>query len=388
MPDCPICQTEYFEGQGNCRECKWDLSLVSIGEQTPEEVLEKATAWARNIWQEYAKLKPQPETPSQLNSFKEQLRQITERVYLLEQFEGEYQQSNSKIQESIAEQKQLKSQLEEIASEHDNNSQFFTRIEGEINQIKTDKSQLKSQLSRLETNFQQQLQSQISESNIQLQQQLTSLKKDSEQQLQSQLSQIKSDTDDRIHPLQTRLEEIEHSHQEIKAFLDHNARLNSTASITASPSTDNRLAVEEPNTSQNESEMPTQLSTTWEEHQLVKQYNNDLSNLLEGIKEVSETQKSMSDRSAGASQTVTLEEKPRGMYGIVNQGNYHYLVPSKSFRITDSNYKTLEALFECRGYQRGHSERFELLKPATVIPLSDNQNWQLQKRGILEFELD
>ncbi|MGB5636258.1 MAG: hypothetical protein WBM86_26240, partial [Waterburya sp.] len=281
MGQCPICDRKYDEEQGNCSNCAWDLSLVSVGDRNSEEILEKATAWARNIWQEYAKLKAQPEIQSRLNSFEEQISDILERVSMLEQFEGEHQQSNLKIQESIAEQEQLKSQLEQIASEHDNNSQLFRGIEEELNNIKTDKSQLESQLSRLETHFQEQL---------------TSLKIDSEQQLQSQLSQIKSNTDDRIQLLQTKLEEIEHSHQEIKGFLDHNARVKSTASSTASPSTDNRLTTQDTNTSQSESEMPTQLSTTWEEHQLVKQYNNDLSNLLEGITEVSETQKSMSDR--------------------------------------------------------------------------------------------
>ena len=73
------------------------------------------------------------------------------------------------------------------------------------------------------------------------------------------------------------------------------------------------------------------------------------------------------------------------MYGIVTQGNYHYLVPSKSFRITDNNYKTVEGLFKFLNYQRGYAEKFELLKPAKVITLPGNQQWQLEERGILEF---
>ena len=146
---------------------------------------------------------------SRLKNLEEQLRETIKQMYLLEQFEKQHQQSNLKIQESISEQKQLKCQLEKLASENQNNSQVFRRIEGEINNIKTDKSQLESQLSRLENHFQQQLQSQLSELNTQLQQQLTSLKTDSEQQLQSQLSQIKSNTDNQIHLLQTRLKEID-----------------------------------------------------------------------------------------------------------------------------------------------------------------------------------
>ena len=313
---------------------------------------------------------------SQLKNLEKQLRETLERVSMLEQFEGEHQQSNLKIQESIEEQKKLKSLLKQLALRHQNNSQSFTRIEAELHQIKTDKSQLESKLSGLENHFQQQLQSQISESNIQLQQQLTSFKTDSEQQLQSQLSQIKSNTDEQIHLLQTKLEEIEHSHQEIKAFLDHIARVNSTASNTASPSTDNRLTTQDTNN----------YSTPRLVQILVQVYNREPSSLLKTATEVVETQKSVSDRSLGLSKTVTLENKNRGAYAVLTKtkGNIHYLVPNKSLRITDSNYQTVQGLFECRGYKKGYSDNFQLIKPATVYPLSGNQ-WQLQERGILEF---
>ncbi|NJL52313.1 MAG: hypothetical protein HC930_08980 [Hydrococcus sp. SU_1_0] len=118
---------------------------------------------------------------------------------------------------------------------------------------------------------------------------------------------------------------------------------------------------------------------------MVKQYNEDLHTLLTRIIEVSETQKSISDRSVGSSQIVTLEEKPRGTYGIVVEENINYLVPSKSFRITDGNYKTVQALFECRGYQKGYSDTFQLLQPARVSSCSSDQHWDLLEKGILQF---
>ena len=373
MLNCPICGTQYSDGQEKCSTCKLDLSIISYEDKTPQEIYEIAIAWAKKRWQEYPKLtaektsESQPEVQSHPNKLEEQLRETIERVSLLEKFEGEYQQSDSKIQEAIDEQKQLKSQLEKLASENASYSQFFTSINEELDNIKntiTDKLQLESELSRLSTQ------------NTQLQEQITSLKTDSEQQLQSQLSQIKSNTEQRIDALQTKLEEFEDYINNL--FKNKNSQ----------------VKTKDTNSDQEQSDMVTQFVPSFEEHKLIKELvreynqNQELTSLATKMIEVSETQKSISDRSAGASQEVILEEKPRGMYGIITQDNYHYLVPSKRFRITDSNYKTVEALFECRNYQKGYSERFELLKPATVITLPGNQQWQLEETGILEFELD
>ncbi|MDJ0716937.1 MAG: hypothetical protein QNJ54_22425 [Prochloraceae cyanobacterium] len=419
MQYCPICHTEYYEGQGKCSSCAWDLSLVSVGDRTPQEVLvlDRAIAWARTMWQKYDRLKAQqtpqlqPETQSQLNNLEEQLRETIREINNIKtdksQLESEFLDLKTDSKEQLAFElsrlnTQLQQQLASLTTDSEQQlvfelSRLNTQLQQQLASLKTDSeqqlvfevsrlnTQLQQQLTSLKTDSEQQLISQLSRLNTQLQQQFISLKTDSEQQLQSQLSQIKSNTDNQIHLLQTRLKQIENFHQEIKAFFTHNARVKSKISSTASPSTDNQLTVEDPNTSQSESEMPTKLYLSWEEHQLVEQYNNHLSTLLTRITEVSETQKSISDRSAGASQTATLEKKSRGIYGILSEGNINYLVPSKSFRITDSNYQTVEALFECRNYQKGYSERFNLLKPATVIALPGNQNWQLQERGILGF---
>ncbi len=318
---------------------------------------------------------------SNLNKLEERLKETIERVHLLEKLEEEHQQFNSKIQESVEEQQKIiKCQLEKLASEHIMYSQFFTSINEELEKIKTDKSQLKSELSFI-----------FSRLNTQLQHQLTSFKTDSEKQLQSQLSQIKSNTDNQIHLLQTRLEDIEDYLKKIKTFFDNLAGVNSATNIQESPSKDNQVNAEDTTTSQSKSEISTKYTLNWEEYQyleeyqLVKQYNNDLSTLSTRIIEVVETQKSISDRSLARSQIVILEEKSRGIYGILSLESANYLVPSKNFRITDNNYKTVEALFECRGYQKGYSEDFRLLKPARVSSRSSNKQWQLQERGILEF---
>ena len=262
----------------------------------------------------------------------------------LEQTNQKCEQLQSQLIEKEKECQQLTSQVAQLASE----------------QLQEIRSHLVTK-NELEKNLKQ-----TAKEHQQLQEKLLFIEQKLQIKAPPQLSQIKSNTDNQIHLLQTRLEEIE---DYLENYLE-----------------DNQINTQDTKTYQSESQRPTKLSLSGEEHQLVEQYNNHyLSTLLTRIIEVSETQKSISDRSIGASQTVTLEEKHRGRYGIITQGNYHYLVPSKSFRITDNNYKTVQALFRCSGYQRGHSERFELIKPAKVSSRSSNQQWQLEEPGILEF---
>ena len=363
MLKCPICGTQNSKELDECENCGWTLSLLSSKDKTAQEIFEIAIAWAKKRWQEYPKLtaektsESQPEVPSSLNKLEKQLRETIERVSLLEKFEGEYQQSDSELQELINEREQLKKQLGELASENKSIKQELDIIRNTT----TDKSQLESKLSSLST---------------QLQEQITSLKTHSEEQLQSQLSQIKSNTEQEIHDLQTKLEEFEDYIKNL--FKNKNSQ----------------VKTKDTNSDQEQSDMVTQILPSFEEHKLIKEllreYNQNCesNSLAAKIIEVSETQKSISDRSVGASQEVILEKKPRGMYGIITKDNYHYLVPSTRFRITDNNYKTVQALFKCDGYQKGLSENFKLAQPARVSSLSSNQQWQLEESGVLEFELD
>ncbi len=123
---------------------------------------------------------------------------------------------------------------------------------------------------------------------------------------------------------------------------------------------------------------------------LVEVYNREPSSLLTDGKEVSETPNSLSDRILKNSQTVIFENKNRGIYSVVVKGNTNYLFPSNNFKnlnLTSTTYKTIEVVFECRGYKIGYYNIFKFVKPAIVIPTSNNQ-WQLQERGILDFSRD
>jgi gas vesicle protein len=101
--------------------------------------------------------------------------------------------------------------------------------------------------------------------------------------------------------------------------------------------------------------------------------------------EVSPTEESLANRRMGGSEPIVLENKRRGYYEVYLDGNYHCLVPSKSFRINQNNYKSVEDLFECQNYDPNYSDSYIVIRPAVVYPLAGGQTWQLQQRGVLRF---
>ncbi|MCA2653909.1 hypothetical protein [Microcystis sp. M061S2] len=101
--------------------------------------------------------------------------------------------------------------------------------------------------------------------------------------------------------------------------------------------------------------------------------------------EVSPTEESLANRRIGGSEPIVLENKRRGYYEVYLDGNYHCLVPSKSFRINQNNYKSVEDLFECQNYDPNYSDSYTVIRPAVVYPLAGGQTWQLQQRGVLRF---
>jgi hypothetical protein len=114
-------------------------------------------------------------------------------------------------------------------------------------------------------------------------------------------------------------------------------------------------------------------------------YNHTLSLVPSNAIEVSETEQSRSDSRLGKSQAVILEKKRRGDYLVYTERVSTYLIPSENLRINQFNIKTVEAVFECRGYQNNIYSDFKLLQPAIVYTITENETWQLQQRGILQF---
>ena len=190
------------------------------------------------------------------------------------------------------------------------------------------------------------------------------------------------------------LKSIKGELQDIKNYLRVNNQMNQAYPDVQSPPVEEQLNYpnkqrdrdqDQPRDSYENIANSSYQAVSYQTPKLVETYNRDPRSSTRGAIEVSETQNSMSDRSIGKSKTVTLETKSRGYYAILKEGTIDYLVPSKYLRITDNNYQTVQALFECRNYKKGYSENFNLIKPAIVSTISANQQWQLQERGVLEF---
>ncbi|HLO85395.1 MAG TPA: hypothetical protein VK203_10340 [Nostocaceae cyanobacterium] len=104
------------------------------------------------------------------------------------------------------------------------------------------------------------------------------------------------------------------------------------------------------------------------------------------VAEVAETEESINQRRLGYNQAVILEKVGRGKgnYEIIDEGGIYYLIPKKNLKITEYNYETIQALFDCPAYQPTHSEKFAVIQPAKVTQISQNE-WQLIEYGILRF---
>ncbi len=121
--------------------------------------------------------------------------------------------------------------------------------------------------------------------------------------------------------------------------------------------------------------------------ELVNIYNNTPRLLEQKAIKVSEAQDSINRRHTDSSQKIVLEKANNCNYWVVhdNAGLDWWLLPKRKLRIEQFRYETTKALFDCHGYQPEYYS-FQLVKPAKVIPLSvDEQTWQLEEPGILEF---
>ncbi len=124
--------------------------------------------------------------------------------------------------------------------------------------------------------------------------------------------------------------------------------------------------------------------------ELVNTYNTNPKLLEQAAIKVSEPTDSINRRHSDSSQKIVLEKATNSNYWVIRDqiGVDCWLLPKSKLRIDQFRYETTKALFECHGYHPEYST-FKLVKPAKVIPLSaDEQTWQLEEPGILEFSVE
>jgi predicted nuclease with TOPRIM domain len=110
---------------------------------------------------------------------------------------------------------------------------------------------------------------------------------------------------------------------------------------------------------------------------------NKTSILEKAIATVSITQKSWDNFKIRNNNQIEFKEIEQGNYLILKEENMNYLIPRENFRVAESKFEILQALFICIGYEIEYSD-FQIIKPAKVSKGSSGV-WQLQEQGILVF---
>ncbi|BAZ14183.1 hypothetical protein NIES4071_60230 [Calothrix sp. NIES-4071] len=102
--------------------------------------------------------------------------------------------------------------------------------------------------------------------------------------------------------------------------------------------------------------------------------------------EVSETEDSIDQRRLGTNSSIVLEKTRSGRanFWVLFDQNELYLVPKIGVRFNNYNIAMVKPLFKVLGEPQG-DYKFTLLKPAKVMQTKE-QNWQLLKPGVLQFE--
>lgn len=383
MEKCPVCDTEFSEGQvETCTRCGWNLKayprngfeqITSVN--SPSEPLLQATDWARKMW---VQLKPSDAdlsttktllggdhlTNSDIQSELNTLTQNNQRL------ESNLQQANEKITElqsqlvELEELKQLRTEVEQSEQKYQENQNSLGEKQEEINQLKQQHGQLLSQL--------EQSVEQSAEERRRLESQIESMSK-----LFSPLVDLLKPT--LVDLLTSALKE------EMQKYILSEISSKSQQQLQPLSQEKQSQTLVDQDSEQDKSKSTPQIHLISEEKELVNSYNADPKIFSEkGVELVSETEESINQRRLGTSKTI-LEKNRRGNYWILTENRCEYMVPKGNVKINEHNHNTVEALFQCLDYQASISNDFKLVKPAKVSFLTGLEKWQVEERGILQF---
>lgn len=131
---------------------------------------------------------------------------------------------------------------------------------------------------------------------------------------------------------------------------------------------------------------PEQPQLSYDPNDIISVYNYDAKLLRDSVTEViSESKQSIQGRMLDNSQPLLLQKDSKGDYWVVRVKQERYvLFPKANFKLNQFNIETLIGLFELQNYYQG-AYRFQLLKPAQIIPSHGSKYWQVEALGILKF---
>ncbi|GEM_PF-4231433 len=119
---------------------------------------------------------------------------------------------------------------------------------------------------------------------------------------------------------------------------------------------------------------------------LVNDYNLSNEELIKNVIEVNPiNQEFIASEDNTLPPEIIFKKQQKGQYWIIKVDDFYYLIPKLHILITKLSYQSLQNLFECYSYKPGISTKIQLLKPARVSVISDQEEWEFIQKGIIQF---
>jgi DNA repair exonuclease SbcCD ATPase subunit len=412
MSKCPVCDTEYIEGQvDTCSICNWYLKnesskLLPWGKQLNllTGSLKQAEAWARDNWkhkqsqlsndsksylqttEEPSSTKAQEEEAQNQSKLQQQLIQNCEQLQVdLQNCHKKRENLEFQLKNVTQERAQLQSKFNESNSKHEEDIKNLLDQQQEIElKLKEQNSHNHIQMEELRSELQQKYQ----EDNERLQSEIERLSKLESDLVNLVMPSVEKEIEKKVQlqsssqfSKQVNLSEekkIDESRNNLKNQ-ENNLSSSSPLAKTITPIVSQHSKQENPKSTR-------LIHPSSKEEELAISYNEDPKKFStqNNVEVVSETEDSINQRRLGTSQAILTKDK-RGNYWILTENGCEYMVPKDNFKINEYNYNTVQALFECLNYQASITSDFQLVKPAKVSFITGLEKWQLEDRGILQF---
>lgn len=158
MAQCPVCNTEYVEGQAqNCSTCAWNLTQLMFLGTIPEELLEKERAkltWAKELWvRSHSQIEQINQYQSQLELGERERSQFHSELNQLSQGQSQLQ---SQLSQALSQLEQLSKQpSQDLSTVLSQLAKQLAGIKAQLQQVEQERSQLRSDLSQIKTHLEQ-----------------------------------------------------------------------------------------------------------------------------------------------------------------------------------------------------------------------------------------
>lgn len=82
---------------------------------------------------------------------------------------------------------------------------------------------------------------------------------------------------------------------------------------------------------------------------------------------------------------IIFKKQIKGQYWLMKVDDFYYLIPKLNLLLTKLSYQSLQDFFECYSYKPGISTKIQLLKPARVAVIRNQEEWEFIQKGIIQF---